>query len=226
MERVDIAIIGSGPAGLSAALNAKIRNKSFIVFGNNNLSNKITKASKINNYLGFYGVTGKDLAEKFKEHVASMDIKITEERVNNIYAMGEYFALMVNEKMYEAKAIILATGMEVGKTLEGIHHDDIVFVLDNNNLKEWGSEGQRKNAIISFKLAEISVINEIKGYYPILILDDLFSELDKEKVTNLLGMLDRNVQTFMTTTDLKNISKKVIKDAKKFKVNDGILEEE
>ena len=119
MERVDIAIIGSGPAGLSAALNAKIRNKSFIVFGNNNLSNKITKASKINNYLGFYGVTGKDLAEKFKEHVASMDIKITEERVNNIYAMGEYFALMVNEKMYEAKAIILATGMEVGKTLEG-----------------------------------------------------------------------------------------------------------
>lgn len=116
--------------------------------------------------------------------------------------------------------------LSVGKTLEGIHHDDIVFVLDNNNLKEWGSEGQRKNAIISFKLAEINVINEIKGYYPILILDDLFSELDKEKVTNLLGMLDRNVQTFMTTTDLKNINKKVIKDAKKFKVNDGILEEE
>lgn len=116
--------------------------------------------------------------------------------------------------------------LSVGKTLEGIHHDDIVFVLDNNNLKEWGSEGQRKNAIISFKLAEINVINEIKGYYPILILDDLFSELDKVKVTNLLGMLDRNVQTFMTTTDLKNISKKVIKDAKKFKVNDGILEEE
>ena len=116
--------------------------------------------------------------------------------------------------------------LSVGKPLEGIHHDDIVFVLDNNNLKEWGSEGQRKNAIISFKLAEISVINEIKGYYPILILDDLFSELDKVKVTNLLGMLDRNVQTFMTTTDLKNISKKVIKDAKKFKVNDGILEEE
>ena len=107
--------------------------------------------------------------------------------------------------------------LSVGKTLEGIHHDDIMFILDNNNLKEWGSEGQRKNAIISFKLAEINVINEIKGYYPILILDDLFSELDKEKITNLLGMLDRNVQTFITTTDLKNISKKVIKDAKKLK---------
>lgn len=116
--------------------------------------------------------------------------------------------------------------LSVGKTLEGIHHDDIMFILDNNNLKEWGSEGQRKNAIISFKLAEINVINEIKDYYPILILDDLFSELDKEKITNLLGMLDRNVQTFITTTDLKNISKKVIKDAKKIKVCDGAIEEE
>lgn len=116
--------------------------------------------------------------------------------------------------------------LSVGKTLEGIHHDDIIFILDNNNLKEWGSEGQRKNTIISFKLAEINVINEIKGYYPILILDDLFSELDKEKITNLLGMLDRNVQTFITTTDLKNISKKVIKDAKKIKVCDGAIEEE
>ena len=116
--------------------------------------------------------------------------------------------------------------LSVGKTLEGIHHDDIMFILDNNNLKEWGSEGQRKNAIISFKLAEINVINEIKGYYPILILDDLFSELDKEKITNLLGMLDRNVQTFITTTDLKKISKKVIKDAKKIKVCDGAIEEE
>lgn len=116
--------------------------------------------------------------------------------------------------------------LSVGKTLEGIHHDDIMFILDNNNLKEWGSEGQRKNAIISFKIAEINVINEIKGYYPILILDDLFSELDKEKITNLLGMLDRNVQTFITTTDLKNISKKVIKDAKKIKVCDGAIEEE
>ena len=116
--------------------------------------------------------------------------------------------------------------LSIGKTLEGVHHDDLVFLLDNNNLKECGSEGQRKNAIISFKLAEISVIKDIKGYYPILILDDLFSELDKVKISNLLSMLDRNVQTFITTTDLKNVSKKIIKDAKKIKVYDGILEEE
>ncbi len=88
-------------------------------------------------------------------------------------------------------------------------------------------KGKERMLLFPFKLAEINVINEIKGYYPILILDDLFSELDKEKITNLLGMLDRNVQTFITTTDLKNISKKVIKDkAKKIKVCDGAIEEE
>ncbi|GAA0075743.1 NAD(P)/FAD-dependent oxidoreductase [Clostridium sp. CTA-5] len=118
-KRYDIAIIGSGPAGLSAALNAKIRNKSFIIFGNKNLSSKLQKAPKVNNYLGFYGVTGEELKEKFIHHIKSMDINIQEERVNNIYAMGEYFTLMVNEKMYEAKTVILATGVEYTKALEG-----------------------------------------------------------------------------------------------------------
>ncbi|MGL5085632.1 MAG: NAD(P)/FAD-dependent oxidoreductase, partial [Clostridium sp.] len=118
-ERYDIAIIGSGPAGLSAALNAKIRNKKFIIFGNKNLSNKIVKAPKINNYLGLVGVNGTDMKEQFEAHLKSMDIEITEERINSIYAMGEYFALMANDKTFEATSIILATGIEYTKPLKG-----------------------------------------------------------------------------------------------------------
>ena len=76
-ERYDIAIVGSGPAGLSAALNAKIRNKKFIIFGNKNLTNKLVKAPKINNYLGFYGITGEGVKERFQEHLQAMDIEIT-----------------------------------------------------------------------------------------------------------------------------------------------------
>lgn len=118
-ERYDIAIIGSGPAGLSAALNAKTRNKKFILFGNSDLSPKLIKAPKINNYLGFVGKNGEDLKNQFMGHLKEMDIEITEERISNIYDMGEYFALMVNEKMYEATTIILSTGIEYAKPIKG-----------------------------------------------------------------------------------------------------------
>lgn len=118
-ERYDLTIIGSGPAGLSAALNAQIRKKKFIIFGTNELSGKLTKAEKINNYLGFYGKSGKEIRDEFNNHLKSMDIKITEEKINNIYSMGEYYALMANDKIYEATAVILATGVNFGKPLKG-----------------------------------------------------------------------------------------------------------
>lgn len=119
MERYDLAVIGSGPAGVSAALNAKIRKKNFVIFGSKELSNKLTKAEKINNYLGFYGKSGAQIRDEFIKHMESMDIGITEEKINNIYAMGDYFTLMANDKMYEASAIILATGVNFGRPFKG-----------------------------------------------------------------------------------------------------------
>lgn len=117
--RYDIAVIGSGPAGLSAAINAKIRNKNIIVFGNADLSRKLVKAPKVNNYLGFYDITGLELKNRFESHIKDMGINITNEKINAVYAMGDYFSLMVNEKMYEASAVILATGMEFDKPIDG-----------------------------------------------------------------------------------------------------------
>ncbi|MDO5521276.1 MAG: NAD(P)/FAD-dependent oxidoreductase [bacterium] len=118
-ERYDIAIIGSGVAGLSAALNAKIRKKSFILFGNEELSTKLVKASQINNYLGFPGISGKDMQEHFKEHLKDMDVSITEDKITTIYNMGEYYSLMSKDNFYEAKTIILATGVNFGKPFKG-----------------------------------------------------------------------------------------------------------
>ena len=119
MERIDIAIVGSGPAGISAALNAKIRNKTFKVFGTKEISPKLAKAHQINNYLGLYGKSGAEIRDEFAKHLESMDIEITEEKINNIYSMGDYFTLMGSKNTYESTTVILATGVNFGKPLKG-----------------------------------------------------------------------------------------------------------
>ena len=117
--RYEVAIIGTGPAGLEAALTLKNRNKNFVLLGSRNLSNKVEKAHAIQNYLGLPNVSGKDMMKAFQDHIDSMGIEITEERVSTVYAMGDYFALQAGEGMIEAEAVILATGVVAGKTLPG-----------------------------------------------------------------------------------------------------------
>ena len=119
MQRYDIAIIGKGPAGLSAALTAKVRNKSILLIGSKNSSVKVEKAHEIQNYLGLPKIAGADMQKAFLDHVASMDIEITEGRVSTVYAMGDYYSLQVGEEMVEASSVILATGVVQGKPLPG-----------------------------------------------------------------------------------------------------------
>ena len=119
MNRYDIAIVGTGPGGLEAAITAKIRNKDIILFGNKDLSLKITKAAEIKNYLGFPDITGEKLAKAYNDHLQKMDININYSRINAVYAMGDYFALQSAEEMFEAKSVIISTGVVTGKTLPG-----------------------------------------------------------------------------------------------------------
>lgn len=118
-ERFEIAIIGSGPAGLSAAINAKIRNKTFIIFGSRDLSPKLMKAQEVNNYPGFYGKSGKELAEAFGQHIDSMGITITEQKVTNVYPMGDYYSILTKDDTFEADAVIITTGVNFGRPMKG-----------------------------------------------------------------------------------------------------------
>lgn len=119
MERFDIAIIGTGPAGLSAAVTAQIRKKKILLIGDKNLSIKMKKAHTIYNYLALPEISGEKLTEACTNHLNSMNIEITEDKVNMIYAMGKYFAIQGTKNNYEAKSVILATGVNFGRLYPG-----------------------------------------------------------------------------------------------------------
>ena len=112
-----------------------------------------------------------------------------------------------------------------GMTLFGPHRDDFCFIMDNNtDMKIYASQGQQKCAVLAYKLASIPIFKENNGSNPVLLLDDIFSELDLNKRNKLLKYVSEDIQSIITTTDLKNISKKTLDSAIIFKVNDGKVE--
>lgn len=118
--RVDTAIIGTGPAGLSAAITLKQRNKSILLFGSQTVSAKVGKAQEIQNYLGFPSISGQELSQRFAKHIEEQEIAVTEDEIVAVYAMGSYFALQAKSgNMYEASTVILAVGISFGKPYEG-----------------------------------------------------------------------------------------------------------
>lgn len=106
----DIAIIGGGPAGLSAAVTARIRNKSTILFEHGGFSAKLRKAPEVDNYLGIPKVTGNQLMEHFVEHCNRLQPSIIKEKVTNVYP-DEINTIVTSANTYQAHSIIIATGV-------------------------------------------------------------------------------------------------------------------
>ena len=111
-----------------------------------------------------------------------------------------------------------------GMTLIGPHRDDYSIFLENKDLALYGSQGQNRSAILSLKIAELYNFKDICGDYPILLLDDIFSELDIDKRNRLVKYIINDVQTIITTTDLNMIDNSLVKNAKIFNVCDGTIE--
>lgn len=116
---IDIAVIGAGPAGLSSAINAVIRKKQTIVFGNKPESSYIYKAERIDNYLGMQGLSGKEMIDTFYKHAIGIGVEIQNKRVQEIFFIDDYYTLNADNEFYEAKKIILAIGIPEAKYIKG-----------------------------------------------------------------------------------------------------------
>lgn len=115
----DVIIIGTGAAGISAALTLKQLNKDFLWIGSKNLSYKINSAEKIRNYPGLSSVSGKEMKEAFIKQINDMGIEILERQVTGVYDLSTHYAILCGQDTYEAKSIILGLGVETIKPVEG-----------------------------------------------------------------------------------------------------------
>lgn len=115
----DVAIIGSGPAGLSAALTLNARGKNYIWFGNKQLSQKIRVAEQIKNYPGLGSVSGEEMKQAFSKQIEDEGIQIVEKTVTGVFENSDYYAILCDQQVYRAYCVILATGVATIKPIPG-----------------------------------------------------------------------------------------------------------
>lgn len=116
--------------------------------------------------------------------------------------------------------------IDQGTTTLGPHRDDLVFYVNEKNVQTYGSQGQQRTTALSLKLAEIELMYEMTGEYPILLLDDVLSELDDSRQTHLLNAIQNKVQTFITTTSLDGVQMDLLQNPRIFKVENGEISTE
>ncbi|KYC61060.1 MULTISPECIES: DNA replication/repair protein RecF [Heyndrickxia] len=125
-------------------------------------------------------------------------------------------------KSYENKfAEIREREIDRGVTMAGPHRDDLVFAVNGRDVHTFGSQGQQRTAALSVKLAEIELIYSEIREYPILLLDDVLSELDDYRQSHLLNAIQGRVQTFVTTTSVDGVDHQTLREASMYTVKAG-----
>ena len=167
--------------------------------------------------------------EKLNNNVNKIFKRLTNIENFNIKYVTNYEVMddnLFKEKMKELYKKSLQKEIRNGSTLIGPHRDDLEFYINDDNIKSLGSQGQKRMAVLSLKLAEIEIFKKYAKTNPILLLDDVFSELDITKRNKLLTYINKNIQTIITTTDLKNLSEKLINNGKIFYIKEGNIVKE
>ncbi len=164
--------------------------------------------------------TGREICNVRKEYIDKLNKyikKIFKKFKKNDDLYVKYNSQFLDKSLTEIRALLKKNRfneINLGLTKTGIHRDDIEFLHNGNNSKDFSSQGIQKLILLSLKMAELEVL--VNDYYeePVLLLDDLFSELDSVNQNSILNNLNKNIQVFITTTDLNNIKPSMVKKSK------------
>lgn len=169
-----------------------------------------------------------DYIKKLQQYAANINQVISQQKdalVINYSSQIDYKNATSIEELENQYRALFTTNQQKEimqrKTLFGVHRDDLNFYINGKNVYDFGSQGQQRTVALSVKLAEIDIIYEQTGEYPVLILDDVLSELDDFRQTFLLKAVENKVQTFITTTNLDGIQKNLIEQPKIFYIKEG-----
>lgn len=247
----DVETIKGTPSLRRDLLNIEISQLSQQYIKNYNEYNKILKMR--NDYLKLIytnGISDYRYLDVLTNNLIDRAVNIYKERISFINKINENISTIYNNLtksdqlkiLYEANIDITNTNLReqlgekyrlnqnkevvAGMTLYGPHRDDFSFIINDNDAKTYGSQGQQKMAMIAFKLAEIPIFEEITGNKPVLLLDDIFSELDKSKKNHLIEFINDGIQVIITANDTVGISKKLLNNARVFRIENGKIKDE
>ena len=143
----------------------------------------------------------KRVIEKLNDYIYGIHLKLTENYINNEKLHIKYVSNVEEDiqKMYNDLIKSRLNDINKGYTSFGIHRDDYIISINSLDVSIYGSQGQKKSSIISLKLSELKVIEEVIGEKPVLLLDDYMSELDERRRLKFLDIIE-DIQIVITTT--------------------------
>ena len=166
----------------------------------------------------------KRVIEKLNNYIYGIHLKLTENYINNEKLHIKYVSNVEEDiqKMYNNLIKSRLNDINKGYTSFGIHRDDYIISINSLDVSIYGSQGQKKSSIISLKLSELKVIEEVIGEKPVLLLDDYMSELDERRRLKFLDIIE-DIQIIITTTHKISIDGK---ENTYFYVDNGKIERE
>ena len=160
----------------------------------------------------------KIISQVYKKIANISNLKI--EYANSLN-LDSYDENLIKDKLISRYKKNLSKEIMQGMTLTGVHRDDLVFKIDGVDARIYASEGQQRLIVIAYKISELLLFKKIKKEYPVLLLDDVFSEIDLKKRNNIIKYFEDDIQVIITTNDINDIDQKLVEKAKIYLVKNG-----